>query len=114
MYTRLERRNNKDGEMAVKHIVTLEDLTLMGCDPEHSACWILSRGKNKLTTSALKMVISEADKLGWTLARAVEFSAQHGYIGFKAHWVKPEPVGFIDKHTDRSWADSLEPQKRIN
>lgn len=91
----------------MKHTVSLEDLVLMGCDEENAACWLISRGKNKLTTVALKRVISEADKIGWTLAQAVEFSAGNGYIGFKAHWVKSEPVGFIEKHTDRSWANGL-------
>ena len=76
----------------------------MGCDEETAACWLVSRGKNKLTTVALKRVISEANSIGWSLPRAVEFSAEHGYIGFKAAWVKSDPVGFIQKHTDTSWA----------
>jgi len=96
----------------MKHLVSLEDLTLMGCDAEDAECWLLSRGKNKLTTSALKLVISEADKLGWTLAKAVKFSAQHGYVGFKAAWVKVDSqktcdADFITLHTDRNWALGL-------
>lgn len=91
----------------MKPIVSLEDLITMGVDEEAAACWFASRGKNKLTTMALKRVISEADKLGWTLAKAVECSAEHGWIGFKAEWVKSQPVGFIEKHTDKSWRAGL-------
>jgi len=91
----------------MKYLVSLEDLILMGCDEENAACWLVSRGKNKLTTAALKRVISEAKSIGWTLPRAVEYSAEHGYIGFKSAWVKQEPVGFIEKHQDTSWANDL-------
>jgi hypothetical protein len=96
----------------VKYTVSIEDLILMGCDEESAACWMVSRGKNKLTTIALKRVISEADKLGWTLGQAVKFSAEHGYIGFKSEWVKPENIktinaDFVALHTDRNWAKGL-------
>jgi hypothetical protein len=99
----------------LKYTVSIEDLILMGCDEESAACWMVSRGKNKLTTIALKRVISEADKLGWTLGQAVKFSAEHGYIGFKSEWVKPEDLGmvktidvdFVTLHTDRNWAKGL-------
>ena len=96
----------------MKTLVSLEDLISMGVDEEAAACWFTSRGKNKLTTMALKRVISEADKIGWSLAQAIEFSAEHGYIGFKAEWVKTgiqktHEVGFIELHTNRDWAKGL-------
>jgi hypothetical protein len=96
----------------MKYTVSIEDLILMGCDEESAACWMVSRGKNKLTTIALKRVISEADKLGWTLAQAVKFSAEGGYVGFKAEWVKHENIktinaDFVALHTDRNWAKGL-------
>lgn len=103
--------------MKAEFLVSIEDLICMGVDEEAASCWFLSRGKNKLTTMALKRVISEAEKLGWSLAKAVEYSAEHGYIGFKADWVKPEnvrkthEVGFIELHTDKSWANGLGNQK---
>ena len=100
----------------MKYAVSIEDLILMGCDEESAACWMVSRGKNKLTTIALKRVISEADKLGWTLAKAVKFSAERGYVGFKAEWVKPEDLGimktidvdFKTLHTDQKWREGLQ------
>lgn len=67
---------------------------------------MVSRGKNKLTTAALKRVISEAKKIGWSLPQAVQFSASKGYIGFEASWVKDQQ-GFIEKHQSTSWADDL-------
>jgi len=99
----------------MKYTVSIEDLILMGCDEESAACWMVSRGKNKLTTIALKRVISEADKLGWTLAQAVKFSAERGYVGFKSEWVKPEDLGirktsdvdFIELHTNKRWTIGL-------
>ena len=96
----------------MKTLVSIEDLICMGCDPEAAACWFTSRGKNKLTTMALKRVISEAEKIGWSLAKAVEYSAEHGYIGFKAEWVKTgiqktHEVDFVTLHTDPSWRKGL-------
>ena len=102
--------------MRLKYTVSIEDLILMGVDPEDAHCWIIARKKNVLTTSALKLVMSEAAKIGWTLAQAVKYSAEHGYIGFKAHYVKPEDFGvqktidvdFKQLHTDKKWREGLQ------
>ncbi len=94
----------------MKHIVTLEDLELLGVSTEHAECWMESRGKNKLTTVALKRIQREAESIGWTLPRAVTYAAEMGWTGFKAAWIKQETqeVGFIEKHTNKDWRQGLQ------
>lgn len=95
----------------MKHLISIEDLVLMGCNEEDAICWMAirkSKGQKILTTTALKLVISEAKKIGWSLAKAVNYSASKGYIGFEASWIKEkDSMGFIERHTQTGWADSL-------
>lgn len=94
----------------MKNFVTAEDLELLGVDAEVARDWLATRGKNKLTNTALKKVRNEALKIGWTLAQAVTYSAEKGYIGFEASWIKQETqeVGFIEKHTNKDWRQGLQ------
>lgn len=74
--------------------------------------WLLIRKDKhapRITATALKRIDREAAKIGWTLAQAIEYAAEMEWRGFKSAWVKnqQEPVGFMEKHTDRSWASDL-------
>lgn len=61
----------------------------------------------RLTATVLKTIAREAAKLGWSLSEAIEYAAEHEWRGFKSAWVKPDGEGFIEKHTDTSWARSM-------
>ena len=70
--------------------ITKEDLIQMGCDPDHVDDWFQARKDKrapKLTQSALKAIIKQAELAGVTLAKAIEISAEEGWRGFKAQWL---------------------------
>ena len=70
--------------------ITKEDLVCMGCDPEHVDDWFQARKDKrapKLTQTALKGIIKQADLAGVTLPQAIEISAEEGWRGFKAQWL---------------------------
>ena len=65
------------------------------------------KGAPRVTQTALNTIEREANKLGWTLSQAIQYAAEHEWRGFKAAWVKQDDVGFIERHTDRRWANDL-------
>ncbi len=95
--------------------ITIEDLVLMGVDEQDAIDWFGFRGKKKLTERGLKSIVREAGKLGWSLPRAVKKMADKEWIGFEAGWVDlfEEKQGFIERHTDRKWADGLDNVRRL-
>lgn len=46
------------------------------------------RGKSLLTPTALKTILNESEKLGWTLEQALTACCAEGWKGFKANWIK--------------------------
>lgn len=46
------------------------------------------RGKSLLTPTALKTILNESAKLGWTLEQALTACCAEGWKGFKANWIK--------------------------
>ncbi len=67
-----------------------EELVNMGCDPSHVADWYQTRKDKrapKLTQTALRGIIKQAELAGMTLAQAVQMCAEEGWRGFKAEWV---------------------------
>lgn len=69
--------------------ITKTELISMGCDPEHAEDWLSVRKTKKkpLTRTALKRMISEAEKAGITLAQAVQICAEEAWLGFKAEYI---------------------------
>ena len=56
---------------------------------------LLRQGHKKpLTATALKGLIAQADKAGWTLQQALEMCCMKGWLGFNADWVKSQPQKF--------------------
>lgn len=58
-----------------------------GVDPEVWADWKRVR-KKPITVTVLKRMESEAAKIGWTLADAINEAAESGWQGFKANYVE--------------------------
>lgn len=79
------------------------------------ADWIRSRGSKKLTQTAIDGFKREADAAGWTLERAVRFSIENGYQGFRHNWESVRNVGSTSSVTkaelDRSaaWSAYIKP-----
>lgn len=58
-----------------------------GVSDQHWSDWKLVR-KRPVTKTVLTRIENEAAKIGWTLAQAIAESAESGWQGFKADWVK--------------------------
>ena len=70
--------------------ITKQDLIELGCEPEHVEDWLQTRKDKrapKLTQTALKAIVKQADLAGVSLAEAIEISAEEGWRGFKAEWL---------------------------
>ena len=50
--------------------------------------------KKPITPTALKRIETEAAKIGWTLAQAINEASESGWQGFKADWVKVQSNGW--------------------
>ena len=101
----------------MKTTVNTEDLILMGVDEETALCWFQIRKDKKartLTTITLKKIVNQGNLLGWDINRVINKCVEKEWKGFEASWVNKGDMGFIERHTDRSWADDLQSQKRIN
>jgi len=94
----------------MKYIVTVDDLVSLGCSEEDAECWMIARGRHKLTTAALRAVQREASKAGMTLEQAVRMAAEKGWRGFNAEWARNAQgqMGFVERHTDTSWRRGLQ------
>lgn len=94
--------------------VSVDYLISAGCDAQAAKDWLAIRKQKKLplTATALKTIQSEAAKAGVTLGEAITIAAGNSWAGFKSGWLHQEnqnsnQEGFIEKYTDRSWADGL-------
>lgn len=68
----------------------VEELAIRGVTAQTAHDWMEVRKVKKLplTLTALQGVITEADKAGLSLERALGISCKNGWGGFKAEWVK--------------------------
>ena len=84
---------------------TVQDLVDLGCDAQCAKDWLAIRTK-KLTESALNRNISQASKVGLTLAEAVAWCAENAWQGFTANWylnATKQPIAtFSQKPASRS------------
>lgn len=96
-----------------KRVLCVDDLVSLGVDAQVAEDWLSIRKQKKLplTKTALSAIEVEAKKAGCTLAHAILIAASNGWAGYKADWVnkidsqsESKKTGFIETHTDRSWA----------
>ena len=88
-------------------MITKQDLIDLGCEPEHAEDWLQTRKDKrapKLTQTALKAIVKQADIAGMTLAEAIQMAAENGWRGFKAEWVQnqAQQVAKVQKQTVRA------------
>lgn len=76
------------GTRAKALALNVSDLVKEGVDPQHAADWFMTRGKSKLTATYWNRVKAQAAIAGISAAEAVRHSAENGWIGFKADWIK--------------------------
>lgn len=77
------------------------EILSLGVSEEVAAHWMTIRKNKKAanTQLALDNIQREADKAGLTIVQAINYSANEGWSGFKAEWVKqetPQGLDFID------------------
>ena len=68
------------------------ELKARGVSDQTAADWITLRKTKKavVTSTALSQIITEADKAGMSLERALAYACRQGWTGFKAEWVKDD------------------------
>lgn len=102
-----------------KNKITANDLILeFGVSEQIANEYLVVRGKAPLTPTALKLIVNEADKIGWSLQQALTACCENSWRGFRADWIKNQQLrhgsqnneGFktaqasIDRLNDTSWA----------
>jgi hypothetical protein len=63
--------------------------------------------KAKLTETALKGIIKQAELAGWTLEQALSECCERGWASFKAEWLTRSRKGKHDGFDDRKYSDTL-------
>lgn len=71
-----------------------EELNARGVSEQTAKDWLTLRKSKKavVTMTALKDIISQADKAGLPLERALSISCRRGWTGFEASWLKAEDI----------------------
>ena len=102
-----------------KSKMTASDLILeFGVSEQIANEYLVVRGKAPLTPTALKLIINEAEKIGWSLQQALTACCENSWRGFRADWIKNQKQRFssqnkegfktaqasIDRLNDTSWA----------
>lgn len=66
------------------------DLINLGVNEQHAKDWLAIRKTKRapLTQTAMDGILREVEAAGITLAEAVQISAERGWQGFKAEWLK--------------------------
>lgn len=76
----------------------------------------ISQRKTKLTPTALKLIINQAELAGWSLNDAISEAVARGWQSFKADWVNKDKDGNNGKkqnHADRADAALARAQARL-
>lgn len=105
--------------VSLKSKITARELILeFGVSEQIANEYLVVRGKAPLTPTALKLILNEADKIGWSLQQALTACCENSWRGFRADWIKNQQQrlgsqnneGFktaqasIDRLNDTSWA----------
>ena len=86
----LERRESERGETPKPKRTKAAVERPEEVSEEHWRDWLSARSSKKagpVTATALKLLVSEASKAGWSLDAAVGQAAARGWASFKADWV---------------------------
>lgn len=72
-------------------------------DPQVWSDWLALRKAKKapVTDTAIKTIVSEAGKAGYTMQQALETCCSRGWSGFKADWVRDQPARGMPLKTSR-------------
>lgn len=86
-------REGKSPATRAARFDAVEELAARGVQPQTADDWLTLRKAKKapVTATVLTEIISEADKAGMSLERALAYSCQRGWQGFKSSWVKDDP-----------------------
>jgi hypothetical protein len=87
---------HKASREAKPQTVTIADLVAQGVQRQHAEDWFVARkgkGAKHLTVTAWNGVIREAKLAGISLDKAVAFSAENCWQGFKADWYQRDKQG---------------------
>jgi hypothetical protein len=86
---------------------TAKDFIDSGIDEEVAIAFMAHRKAKKQTCStyAINAIAREAKKAGMTLEQALITIMENDWKGLKAEWIKNQQVSFIQQHTDKSWRD---------
>lgn len=102
-----------------KSKITARELVIeFGVSEQIANEYLVVRGRAPLTPTALKLILNEADKIGWSLQQALTACCENSWRGFRADWIKNQQLrlgsqnneGFktaqasIDRLNDTSWA----------
>lgn len=99
-------------------ITAKELISEFGVSEQIANEYLVVRGKAPLTPTALKLILNEADKIGWSLQQALTACCENSWRGFRADWIKNQKQRFssqnnegfttaqasIDRLSDTSWA----------
>lgn len=85
--------NSKADASASPRFDPKAELTTRGVDPQTANDFLQNRKKGKLTQTALNGIITEADKAGYSLERALALACKRGWQSFEAAWVLKDARG---------------------
>lgn len=91
----------KSKKEKVKVEYTADDLVSVGIDGAVARDFLLIRRQKKamLTETALKGIVREAQKAGYSLEQALSTCVERNWVGFNAEWVRSKQSGqFITFH----------------
>lgn len=99
-----KRREEKDKDPPSRRFDPVEEMANRGVQPQTAEDWLTLRKAKKapVTQTVMAQIIAEADKAGMSLERALAYSCQRGWTGFKASWVKDDPAA-ADKPVKKDW-----------
>ncbi|MGR2681566.1 hypothetical protein [Chromobacterium haemolyticum] len=109
-----------DASDAKSKAITAKELKARGVDAQHAADFLAIRKAKRapLTATALAGIEREATAAGLSLAQAIQVSAERGWQGFKAEWLRAsaptaapqqfDPVAYVNRNRIAP-RDSLNP-----
>jgi hypothetical protein len=96
-----KRRIDKEDAPAGPAFDPIAELKARGVTDQTSKDWLELRKtkRAKVSATALKGIITEADKAGLPLERALSISCRRGWVGFEAAWLKESDLAAIPSMT---------------
>lgn len=96
--TTTKTTNKREGQAPTQpKFNALNELLKLGANEQHAKDWLANR-KKKLTQTALKALIREADKGGISIAYAVEVCAERCWESYQSYYNLGAPVAKTSSH----------------